>query len=75
MYCKGIPLEEISGLHFLLERSFLYLIITISAVFVALLGDTSTSIPVYVFFAYSVASVVPILSIQVRRLRDAGRSP
>ena len=62
-------------LAFLAEILVSFLIIAIGAVFVGLLGDAWTPIPFYAFVAYSVANVLPSLSIQVRRLRDAGHSP
>lgn len=50
-------------------------VIAIGAALVALLGDGATAIPLTLAIIYGFAAVVPNLSIQIRRLRDAGFSP
>lgn len=40
-----------------------------------LYGNSAITIPVALAFVYAFATIVPSISIQVRRLRDAGLSP
>jgi len=41
----------------------------------ALFGDSGNLVPIALVVIYTIASIVPNISIQVRRLRDAGFNP
>jgi uncharacterized membrane protein YhaH (DUF805 family) len=56
----------------------LIIVLTIVVVAVALgilHGNSAIIIPVALVFIYSIATIVPSISIQIHRLRDAGLSP
>ena len=53
----------------------LILFLLFGAVLVGMFGDSATSVPLVIAVIYSIAAIVPNISIQVRRLRDAGHNP
>ena len=50
-------------------------VLALGALLVGLWGDSATVGPIAFLVIYSLAAIVPNISIQVRRLRDAGFSP
>ena len=53
----------------------LVIFLALIAILVALVGDSVAIAPIALVVIYSVATIVPNISIQVRRLRDAGFNP
>ena len=53
----------------------LFAFVIAGLLFVMLVGDFVTVAPFTIVVAYSIVTIVPSISIQVRRLRDAGFSP
>jgi len=50
-------------------------VLALGALLVGLWGDSATAGPITFLVIYSLGAIVPNISIQVRRLRDAGFSP
>ena len=53
----------------------LFAFVVAGLLFVMLVGDFATVAPFAIVVAYFIVTIVPSISIQVRRLRDAGFSP
>jgi len=53
----------------------LFAFVIAGLLFVMLVGDFAAVAPFTIVVAYSIVTIVPSISIQVRRLRDAGFSP
>ena len=53
----------------------LIVFLLLGAILVALIGDSATFAPLALVIIYSIAAIVPNITIQVRRLRDAGFNP
>jgi len=50
-------------------------IIALGVLLVSLLGDSATVAPFALLVLYAIATIVPNIAIQARRLRDAGFTP